>query len=109
MILKNASKKTILAKNAKWCKGWLDKLFGLHLAGNPQSLIFQTRFGIHTIFLSRSIDVLILDQNLKVVKIEVDLLPNKFFFWNPIYDLCLELPGGSIVKSKTQVGDRLSF
>lgn len=55
------------------------------------------------------IDILILDSNYKVAKIKKSLTPNKIFFWNPKYNLVIELPEGMIKKSKTIIGDQLEL
>ncbi len=108
MILKNASKKTILSEELKIAASIVDSLFGLLLKRN-KSLLLKTRFGIHTFGLSQNIDVLILDVNYKVVKIKKSLTPNKIFFWNPKYSLVIEIPEDIIKKSKTLLGDQLNI
>jgi len=73
------------------------------------SLFIETRFGIHTFGMKVPLDVVILNDEDKVVKIKEDLMPGKIFVWNPKYKKILELPQGSITKSKTIVGDKISF
>lgn len=68
----------------------------------------KTRYGIHTFFLRESIDVIVLDHNLKVVKIGT-VKPNNLFFWNPKHSLVLELPRGTIKKTKTEIGNHLKI
>lgn len=80
-------------------------LFGLLKKSNPRSLLFKTRFGIHTLGLKKAIDIIILDNNFRVVKLGISVKPNQFFFWNPKFSLVLELPEGTIKKTKTQIGD----
>ena len=72
-------------------------------------MIFHTRFGLHTLFMKYPIDVIILDKQKKVAKLKKKLVPNKFFVWKPVYPLVIELPAGSITKSKTEIGDLLEF
>lgn len=109
MVLKNISKKTILATDLKEAKGIIDSLLGLLKKSNSCCLLFKTRFGIHTFFLKQPIDVLILDNNFQVVKIKENLKPNRVFFWNPRYYFILELPGGVVKKTNTGFGDKLTF
>lgn len=78
----------------------MDRMFGLLITDNPRNLLFKTRFGIHTFFLKDPIDILILNQEFKIVKIKKDLKPNKFFFWNPKFNLILELKTRTIEKLK---------
>ncbi|KKR78312.1 MAG: hypothetical protein UU23_C0001G0076 [Candidatus Curtissbacteria bacterium GW2011_GWA1_40_9] len=106
MILYNLSQKTILTNNLKEAKSLPDKLLGLHKKTNPRSLLFKTRFGIHTFFLAKSIDVLVLNKKNKV-SIAKTIQPNRIFIYNPCYSIVIELPAGTIRKSKIQKGDKL--
>lgn len=72
-------------------------------------ILFSTRFGIHTFSMKCSIDVIILDTNMKVIKIRENLPPNKFFFWNPVFNRVVELPKGLIQSKKIRIGDHILF
>lgn len=109
MIIINASKDLVIISSAQRVNSILEKTLGLLTKSQTTSLVFKTRFGIHTFFLNRPIDILILDKNLKVVKIKQNLKPLKLFFWNPKYDLVVELPKGSIKASQIQLNDIISF
>lgn len=106
MTVLNFTKNTVVANDLKEISSVADKFLGLLRQSNPSSLFFKTRFGIHTFFLKDPIDVIVLDQDFKVVKI-VEVLPNRLFFWNPKYFYILELPKGTIKNTKTKVGDVL--
>lgn len=107
MNILNTYKKIIITKDLEEAKTFLDKSLGLLRRSSPRSLLFKTRFGIHTFGLKFNIDVLVLDKRLKVVKLRKSLKPNQFFFWNPRFNLIIELPEGSINQSKTRLGDYL--
>ena len=109
MIIKNITNQTYLAKDAKFCLALKDKLLGLLDKNHPPTLIFKTRFGIHTFMLKATIDVLILNNNKQIVKIKENLPPNSLFFWNPKYNLVIELPPNTIKKSQTKLGDKIHF
>lgn len=109
MVVLNTLKKTIVTSDLKEARSFLDKSFGLLKQSNPRSLLFKTRFGIHTFGLKFNIDVLVLDKGLKIVKLKQSLKPNQFFFWSPKYNLVIELPEGSIDKSQTKIGDQLDL
>lgn len=79
-------------KKIKRAQSLKDKLFGMLLKENRNGLLIQTRWGIHTLFMSFPIDVYILDKNYKVVKTKKNLKPNRLLFWNPKYNLVMELP-----------------
>lgn len=87
----------------------LQKSRGLIGKKKPEAITFQTRFGIHTFGVRFGIDVLILDSKYKVVVLKKSLNPNSLFLWNPKYSTVVELPEGSIEKSKTKLGDELLF
>ncbi len=93
-------------RDIKYCSALWDRLFGLLIRSNPRSLLFQTRFGIHTFFLKESILVLVLDDDFKVIKLKT-LAPNRLFFWHPKYQWVLELPSG--LSKKISLGDQLDF
>jgi len=80
----------------KEVRNWKGKILGLIGKDKPQTLLIRTRFGIHTFGVKFPIDVLVLDDNFKVVGVKKNLLPNRFFFWNPLYDKVLECPKGTI-------------
>ncbi len=80
-------------------------MLGLIAAPKGQSMIFKTRFGIHTFFMKYPLDILILDNNSRVTKLKQSLMPNNIFFWNPKHSTIIELPPGAIIASKTKVGD----
>lgn len=109
MRLLNQGKRTILSKDLKFCSSLSDQLLGLLKRSNPKSLLFRTRFGIHTFFLKEPIDVIVLDKGFKVVKLGDSVKPNRFFFWNPKHNLVIELPGGVIRATKTTVGDLIQL
>ena len=108
-MIRNITKKTTVSESAKVANGIADKIFGMILNKNHEGLIFKTNFGIHTFFMKKSIDVLILDQLHMVVSIKKELTPGRIFIWNPKYNLAIELPGGAIERSKTKIGDKLDF
>ncbi len=72
-------------------------------------MLFHTHFGIHTLFMNYPIDVLVLDENKKIVKAKNSLMPNKLFFYNPKYSVVLELESGFIKKNKLQLGDKIEL
>ncbi len=104
MILKNLTRKTVLATDLKIPTSVLDQTLGLLKKSQPRSLLLKTRFGIHTFGLKEDIDVAILDKDFKIVKLKESLKPNSLFFWNPKYSLVIELPKETLKKTKTSLG-----
>lgn len=85
----------------------LEKMLGLIVHRSPIPFVLRTKFGIHTFFLRYEIDVLILDEEQKVVDMRPFLKPWRVFVWNPKYSLVVELPAGRIGESKTRIGDQI--
>lgn len=107
MIIRNKTKHVILTKNALFLQTLSAKTTGLIGTSDEISAMFKTRFGIHTFGMRRAIDVLILDKHNRVVTMRRNLVPNRIFLWNPRYDYVLELPEGTIHKTKTALRDQL--
>lgn len=86
--------------------GFLQKTKGL-LGAYPYPVYFTTRFGVHTFGMKSPIDVLILDSQGIIVKIKENLVPNRVFFWNPLYSNVLELPSGTVYKKNIRIGTKI--
>lgn len=93
----------------KILKGFKEKSLGLLFEKYASPVLIETRFGIHTFGLRFPIDVLVLDNSKKVVKIKTNLKQNRIFLWNPIYNKVIELPGGEIRRLKIKKGKVLSL
>jgi len=109
MKIINKTKKTILSADAVEVKSFIDRSVGLIDPNKPRTLLFNTRFGIHTFGLSEAIDVLVLDKENKVVSIKESLYPNRIFLWHPSFSTVIELPKRVINETKTETGDLISF
>lgn len=90
-------------------KGLVSKSIGEISYKNPEALLIETRFGIHTFFVNFPLDIIVLDRKNRVRKIKENLPPNRFFFWNPKYSKILELPIGSIRKLNLKLENILEF
>lgn len=103
----NQTQKTILAREYAFAKGF-GRIKGLLGETEAKTLIFETRFGIHTFLLNFPIDLLILDKN-GVVKLAKTVKPNRVALWNIKYKTVIELPNKTINKTKTKIGDIVKF
>lgn len=90
-------------------KSQYQKIVGLIGPDLQKSIYFNTRFGIHTFGMRFPIDILILDNNLRVVKLKNNLIENSLYFWNPKYDIVLELPKGTIKQKGIQIGSKIGL
>lgn len=109
MKLRNLKNNQVICEDLKQCKSIWDKTLGLINPRNPRHLMLETRYGIHSFFLKKPIDVLVLDKKFRVVKIKQSLKPNRILFWDRRYSKVIELPEGSILKYRVALGDTLSI
>lgn len=109
MILKNTTNGNIITENLTELKSFKSKSLGLLDKTNGKNIFLKTRFGIHTFFMRESIDVLILNGNMEVVKVHENLKPNRIFLWNPIFDNVVELENGLIASSQSKLKDKINL
>ncbi|OGE20044.1 hypothetical protein A3E45_02935 [Candidatus Daviesbacteria bacterium RIFCSPHIGHO2_12_FULL_43_11] len=112
MKIFNQTKDTWISENIReavsFSESFSDRLLGMLKTSHIGGVMLKTRFGIHTFFMKNPIDVVVLDNNFKVVKIST-VKPNCLFFWNPKYFLVLELSQGTVKKTKTEIGNYLKI
>lgn len=114
-MIKNENKKTILVRKQKTCKSVLSKSIGFMFGKKPKDygLIFvfnnEELVPLHMLFVTFPLDVLWLDSKKQVV--ESATLKPWILNYSPKHKAryVLELPKGTIRKSKTKIGDRIKF
>lgn len=94
---------------AKHLKSIWEKSIGVIGKKNIYPVYFTTRFGIHTFGLQKPIDILILDNQSRVVRIKENLQKNSIFFWNPMYSKVLELPHKYIPNIQESMSKKVSI
>lgn len=90
-------------------KGIRGKSKGLINSNTPKTVIFYTRFGIHTFGMKYPIDVIVADKNFKVIAVKENIKPNRIFLWNPKGNLVIESGEKVIKKSQTKINDFLEI
>ena len=112
MRIKNITKKTLLAENAKLCKNIFSKSLGL-MFSKPQSLIFifkkEKIIPLQMFFVFYPIDVLFLDKDKKVVEVKENFRPFEYYTPKNKALFIIELPKDSIKKTKTDIGDKINL
>lgn len=108
MTIFNQTKKTTISDQVVELVSFFDRTLGLHKYPT-KALFFYTRFGIHTFFLKKNIDIIIISDTNIVVKLGIGIKPNSIFLWSLQYEKVIELPQGSILTSKTTLGDGVIF
>ena len=103
----NQTQNSILSNEYSFKKGF-GKIKGLLGENEAKTLIFETRFGIHTFGLKFPIDLLILDNNGTVV-VAKSVKPNKIALWNIKYKTVIELPYKTITRTKTKISDIIKY
>ena len=99
----------------KLCKDFLNKSIGLifHKKLKGKGLIFiyekEKKVSLHMIFVFFPIDILYLDEKKKVIEIKENFKPFTFYTPEKKANYILELPENIIKKTKTEIGDTLSF
>ena len=112
-MIKNQSKKTVISKKCRLCKSSVSKALGLMFRIKPKELMFvfedEKSVPLHMLFVFFPIDVIYLNKNRKVVELKENFMP--FTFYNPKKKAMyvIELSAGTIQKSRTSIGDRISF
>ena len=110
-MIYNLSKKNIIASKPVYARGFF--LRGRGMIGRNFSIfdgmVFEHCNSIHTLFMSINIDVLFIDGKFKVCASKKDVKP-----WIPLIryaDACtvIELPVGTIARTKTEPGDYLNM
>jgi uncharacterized membrane protein (UPF0127 family) len=114
-MIKNKTKQTIICKNKKLLTSVLSKAIGLMFSKRIKDLglifIFNhpQKNNLHMFFVFFPIDVLFLDNDKKVVELKENFRPFSYYMPrnNSVY--VLELPAGTITKSKTNIKDIIEF
>lgn len=88
---------------------FIKQVKGLISQENITATLFKTRFGIHTFGMKHSLDIIVLNNDYRIVKVKEKLAPNRLFFWNPYYQIIVELPLNTIVLQGMKVGDKIKL
>jgi len=108
----NLTKKTWLATKVRKAESFITRLIGLlkrKRMGPEEALWLVPSKGIHTVGMKFPIDVLFLDRENKVVAAIAGMNPYRASGVHLTAYSVLELPDGTIRKSRTEVGDQLDI
>lgn len=109
MKIINKTKNAVISDQAEAATSFFNRTFGLINPRKPRTLVFNTHFGIHTFGMHEQIDILVLDNQNKVVSLKRSLKPQRIFTWQLQYNRVIELPAGSITRSQTELGDVIQY
>ncbi|MEK6984041.1 MAG: DUF192 domain-containing protein [Nanoarchaeota archaeon] len=114
MPIKNATKNEIVSKSPVFIDDIFSKFVGLMFSKRQhKGLIFRFRkekvIALHMLFVFYPIDVLFLDENLIVVDKKENFKPFAFYTSRRKAMYAIELPNGTIKKTRTEIGDKIKF
>ena len=111
MVLINTTKKTTVADQCHFANTMFKRMVGLlnrRSLNNGEGLLLDRCYGIHTVGMRFSIDLLFLDKEYRVIRTVKALPPLRTCaVKQAIY--VLELPVGMIERSQTEVGDQIQI
>ena len=114
-MIRNKTRKKILAGKETYCITPAEKAAGLMLAKEPkdQGMIFtfnrEGKRELHMFFVFFPIDVLFLDKNKRVVEIKEQFMPFTMYTSKKGAQYFIELPKGTVKKTGTRTGDKIEF
>ena len=114
MIIKNITKYRTIMHNAELCDDKLSKFIGLMFSKKRnKALIFRFKeekiIALHMFFVFYSIDILFLDKKKIVVDKKENFRPFTFYKSKRKAIYAIELPNKAIMKTKTEIGDKIEF
>jgi uncharacterized protein len=112
MPITNLDKKTWLATKIRRADTFLTRLIGLlkRKSLRPEEALWLVPGkAVHTVGMKFPIDVIFIDKHRKVVGLVPSMAPNRATRFYLGAHSVLELPKGTILKSRTETGDRLDI
>lgn len=112
MIIRNDTKNTSLVDKGKVADTFFARLKGLlgsSTLTKGEGLLITHEKSIHTFFMRYPIDVVYIDKNWQVIKVDCNMVPFRLGGYVAKAACILELPGGTIEETQTTIGDQLSF
>jgi len=114
-VLINTTRNTKIASEARLCSSILSKAKGLMFSKklDDEALIFdfnnERLISLHMLFVFFPIDVVLLDENKKVVELKEKLRPFTFYASKSKARYVIETASGKIRETGTKLGDKLGF
>src|SRR3989338_3083810 len=114
MAVKNVTRNTIIASRSKIADSVVERAVGL-MFSKPTRAAMVLKFAkevpvsLHTFFVFFPIDIILADGGLRVVELLKAMPPFSTYSAKQKAKFDVEVPAGTIAKSKTRVGDRLTF
>ena len=111
-MIQNNSNNKVLAKEYGLCNSLFSQARGL-MFSKQKSLVFEFEkekiVSLHMFFVFFPIDVVFLDETLRVVEIKENFKPFSFYIPKNKAKYVLELGSGSVASSGTKIGDVIYY
>ena len=112
MRIVNQTRDTVLATTGRladtfWLR--LRGLLGRNSLKEGEGLVLVGEKSIHTLFMKFPIDVVYIDKNYQVIRIDENMIPYRLGPLITRSAYVLEVAVGTIVETATRVGDQLEF
>jgi len=108
----NLTKQTWLATKVRKADNFMTRLVGLLKRTNlgpEEALWLMPSKGIHTVGMKFAIDVVFLDKDYRVIGLTAGMAPYRLSSVHLRGYSVLELPNGTIKKSRTEIGDQFEI
>jgi len=117
MIITNKTRRIVLSKDAKEARSFFSRMRGLMFAKKPQTIVLVNPHkdvegaSIHMFFMRMPIDVIWLNEGMKVVSVFEGAKPWAIKIFRPRLSAkyVVECPIRSIKRTKTKEGDTFEF
>jgi len=112
LTVRNKTRGKTLGERIRLADTFANRLRGLARArklGRGEGLLLSPCRAVHTIGCARALDVVFIDRRGSVVRVYTNLRPMRVTRWVSEAEYALELPGGTISSTGTQVRDRLAW
>ena len=114
MRIKNLSSNRIIAKDSGTAESALARYLGLMFTRPKQSALVlkfgsERKISLHMAFVFYTIDVIFANVRKEVVDVKQNFRPFHAYSSAARATYAIELPAGSIEKSRTRTGDKIAF
>jgi uncharacterized membrane protein (UPF0127 family) len=113
-MIKNTTKNLAITRKSRIADDVLSRFIGLMFSRNKNNaLIFKFKeeriISLHMLFVFYPIDVLFLDKKKIVVDKKENFMPFTFYKSKTKAVYAVEIPNGTIKRTKTEIGDKIRF
>lgn len=114
MAIKNLNAKSVIAADSETAESALRLCVGLMFTKPRQSALIlkfrsERKISLHMAFVFYPIDVIFANKNKEVVDIKQNFRPFHAYSSKTKATYAIELPAGSVKKSRTRIGDKIAF